>query len=108
MMDTGRRQPSIPGGEPVTGQPDRVVEPRFQQPARGQLREVLRHADAAALQLQQGDMLDGLPRTEDEAERSLLTRTTLVPVEPAQIELHLPLVRRLEASELQFDRDQPA
>ena len=48
-----------------------------------------------------------LPAQRMIAERRLLARLSLVPVEPAQIEFHLPGVGGLELADLQFDDHQP-
>ena len=52
-------------------------------------------------------MLLALAGAEDEAQRLRLSRFALMPLQPAQVQLHLPLVRRLEVAELQVDRHQP-
>ena len=64
--------------------------------------------DAALLQLEQGDVFLALAGAEDHAQRFGFVRFASVPFEPAEIELHLAFVRRLEFAELQVDRDQAA
>src|SRR5262249_29854065 len=69
--------------------------------ARRQDGEALGDVDARLVQLQQFDLLPALPRAEDEAERRLLPALAIAPVEPAQVELHLALVLRLERADLE-------
>lgn len=73
----------------------------------GQRREVLGDANPGLLEAEQGDVLVGLARAEDQAERRLLSGPALVGVEPPKIELHLSLVGGLEATELEVDGDEP-
>jgi hypothetical protein len=58
--------------------------------------------------LQQLDLLVVLVRAQDEPERRVLVGLPLVLVQPAQVQLHLPLVARIEAAELQLHGDERA
>src|ERR1035441_3113068 len=56
---------------------------------------------AALLKLQQGDVFLAPARVKDHAQRIGLVRLTSIPLEPAEIEFHLPFVRGLELAKLQ-------
>ncbi len=58
--------------------------------------------------LEQFDVLVGLVGTEDEPQGRLLAGASLVFFQPAEVQLHLPLVGCLELAELQVDRHQLA
>jgi len=57
------------------------------------------------------EVFDGFPlfaRAKNDGERRLFVRLSIMPVEPAQIELHLARIGRLELTELELDDDQAA
>src|SRR5262249_19187192 len=85
---------------------NRIMELLFQQLAGYLLKPVGRDADAALFQLQQLDRLSFLASAQDEADGGLLLWLRIVPCEPTQVELHLPLVGRLEIPELELNRDE--
>lgn len=60
------------------------------------------------MHLQQFDLLAAGLGAQNEADGSLLIISPLVAIQPLEVELHLALVRRLEATQLQLDRYQPA
>src|SRR5690606_23520027 len=62
----------------------------------------------AGFELEQLDLLLSLARAEDETQGGLLPLTTLVLVEPAQVQLDLALVGSLEVFQLELDDDQPS
>src|SRR4051794_791453 len=68
---------------------------------------VLGHDDAVLMHLQQLDLLAADLGAEDQSDRGLLARLTVVTVEPLEVQLHLTLEPRVELADLQFDGDQP-
>jgi hypothetical protein len=90
-----------------SGAGDDLAKALLQQVAGRELGQVLGDVDAARLQLEHLDGLALLARAEDEADRSLLALLPLVAIEPAEIELHLAHIGRLEIADFQFDDDQP-
>ena len=62
--------------------------------------------DAGRAEFQQFNLLRAFVRAQNDAERSGFPILGLVPGQPAQIKLHLPLVLRLEAALLQVHCDQ--
>ena len=79
---------------------------RFERLARWQHRQIFRDVDSALAQLKQLDLLLLLSGTQDDADGGLLVGLLLMPGKPAQVELHLALVFRLESPELQLDCDE--
>jgi hypothetical protein len=74
--------------------------------ARRQFGPVARDTYRAFGQLEELNLLLVLVRAEDQPQRRVLIRWALVLVEPAQVELHLPLVAGVKAAELELDGHQ--
>lgn len=74
----------------------------------GGLVKVRGDADAAPVELQQLHRLVGLVCAQDQAEGRLLAGLLFVFLQPAQVQLHLALVRCLELADLQVNDDEPA
>ena len=91
-----------------TGQAHRLVEFAFQFLPRQRIGPVAGHMDSALLKLKQRDVFLAFARAKDHAQRCDLVRLASIPLEPAQIELHLAFIGRFELAELQLNRDQAA
>jgi len=81
---------------------------RAQQRQWEQFGQVLTDADGLGVELQQFHLLGVRRRAQDQADGSLFARSAFVLVQPAQLELHLANVGRLERLELEFDGNQAA
>ena len=85
---------------------DGLVQPCLQGFPGRQHGQVLGHVDAAAIQLQQFDLLLLLAGAEDDAQRQIFVSLLLVAGQPTQVELHLTLVLGLEPAQLKVDGHQ--
>src|ERR1700690_3358492 len=85
--------------QPRTGQADGLVEFALQFLPRQRIGPVAGHVDSALLKLKQRDVFLAFARAKDHAQRFGLVRLATIPLEPAQIELHLAFIRRLELAE---------
>src|SRR5262245_29070624 len=63
--------------------------------------------DASSVEIEVLDRLALPSGAQDDAERRVLGGLALVPIEPPQVQLHLPRVGRLEVADLELDGDQP-
>ena len=68
--------------------------------------KVFRYVNACSIKLQQFNPFGVFARAKDDAHRQRLTFPALVLGQPAEVQLHLPLVLWLEATLLEFERDQ--
>lgn len=86
----------------------RLLQLLAQNRTRRQGGQVLGNMDARLVQFQQLDLLTLLAGAENDPQRRGFFRLPLVLVQPTQVKLHLPFVRGLELTDLQFDGHQPA
>ena len=84
-----------------------LPQPLCQRLALRQARQVIGHLHAAQSQLQQLDLLGAVARAQHHAHRRVLALLMLMPVQPAQVLLHLLLVLGREFAHLQLHRHQP-
>ena len=88
----------------MPSQCNRIVQFAFKPIARWKFRHVFRHSNAGLFKPKQLDMFGTLAGTKDQTDRCFLALTTLVGIKPTKIKFHLPLVGRLEPSELEVYR----
>ena len=111
----GGRSDPPPPGHPASRRPgarpcpaDRVVQGLLQQLAGRQLRQVLRDADAALVQLEQLDVLLGLVGAEDQPQGRLLAGPASYFSSQRRYSSICPLSAAWNRADLQVDRHEPA
>ena len=87
---------------------DGLVQAKLKQFQRGQFRQIFADANRLGIQLEQFYLFRIGGSTQNQSEWGVLSRSTFIFVEPAQVELHLPDMSWLERLQLQFHGDQPA
>lgn len=92
--------------EPASGGFDGAVQAFLEHLPRRKLGQVLGDVDASLVEVQVLDGLSFFSRAKDDAERRLLGGLPLMPIEPAQVQLHLAGVGGLEIADLQLDGDE--
>lgn len=98
----------LAAGSTFAGQLCRAVQLGLHQLHVGDVVQVFSNANVGVAQVHQFDLLSIGTRTQNEPDGRLLARSAVVFIEPAQVQLHLPLVCRLKRFQLQLYRHQSA